>query len=146
MARVRIDMPDTFTFAAELDVRIQNINRGDHLGNDQLIAMLNEARMRFLPDEITDPQLKNSGMINADLSVIYKSEAFRGEVLRIEIVASAFHDKGFDIFYRVSCVADNRLVAEAKMAMLLMNIQERKLISFPSGSEAYVRDYCQHNL
>ena len=145
MARVSINMPENFTFITRVDVRIQNINRGNHLGNDQLVALLNEARLRFLPEEIVDPALEHAGMINADLAVIYKSEAFYGEQLSIEIAAADFHGKGFDLFYRVSAERDGRLVAEAKMAMLLMCMRQHRLMEFPEGSEAYVRDYCRHN-
>jgi len=51
MSRVVIALPNEFSFSTELDVRIQHINRGNHLGNDSLITFLNEARVRFLPEK-----------------------------------------------------------------------------------------------
>src|SRR5690606_7289431 len=101
MARVIIDLPKQFPFSTELDVRIQHINRGNHVGNDAMISFLNEARLRYMPEQINTLRDSHIWMINADLSVIYKTEAFYGEVLVVEVAAAEFHKYGFDLFFRV---------------------------------------------
>ncbi len=35
-------------FSATLEVRISDINYGNHLGHDSLVSLLHEARVRFL--------------------------------------------------------------------------------------------------
>jgi len=117
MARVQIELPPHFPFVTELEGRIQHINRGNHLGNDALITFLNEARVRFLPEKINSAQDSHIWMINADLAVIYKSEAFYGEILVIEVAPGDFHPLGFDLFFRVTEKSSQRDVAHAKMAM-----------------------------
>ena len=140
MARVVIDLPAQFPFATELDVRIQHINRGNHLGNDALITFLNEARVRFLPEQINSAEDSHVWMINADLAVIYKSEAFYGEILKIEVAMSDFHKYGFDLVFRVSTIGkDSREVAHAKMAMLTFDSRARKLVQPEGGVEAYLQ-------
>lgn len=119
MARVSIALPETFAFATEVDVLIQHINRGNHLANENLIALLNEARMRYIDSldfsqSDTDPR----AFINADLAVIYKAEAKHRDRLKIEVAANDFNQYGCDIVYRVSRPADGQLIAIAKMAML----------------------------
>ena len=138
MSRVVIDLPASFPFATELEVRIQHINRGNHLGNDALITFLNEARVRFLPEQINSAQDSPIWMINGDLAVIYKSEAFYGEILKIEVATADFHKYGFDLVFRVTETRTGRDVAHAKMAMLLFDANARKLIQPEGGAEAYL--------
>jgi len=138
MSRVVIDLPATFPFATELDVRIQHINRGNHVGNDSLIAFLNEARLRYMPEQINTLRDSHIWMINGDLAVIYKSEAFYGDVLKVEVVATGFHKVGFDLFFRVTEKKSAREVAHAKMAMLLFDSTSRKLIQPEGGVEAFL--------
>ena len=48
MTRVKIDLPQTWLFSVDLPVRITDINYGNHLGNDALVGLLQEARVRWL--------------------------------------------------------------------------------------------------
>jgi acyl-CoA thioester hydrolase len=139
MSRVVIDLPSSFPFSTEMDVRIQHINRGNHVGNDAMIAFLNEARLRYMPEQINTLRDSHIWMINADLAVIYKSEAFYGEVLKVEVVADEFHKVGFDLFFRVTEKTTGREVAHAKMAMLLFDSNTRKLVQPEGGVEDFLK-------
>jgi acyl-CoA thioester hydrolase len=138
MARVVIDLPPHFPFSTELDVRIQHINRGNHVGNDAMITFLNEARLRYMPEQVNTLQDSHIWMINADLAVIYKSEAFYGEVLVVQVASADFHQYGFDLLFRVTDKKSGREVAHAKMAMLLFDSRTRKLIQPEGGVEGYL--------
>ena len=48
MARVTIEVPEKFQYQVELPIMLSQINRGDHLGNDSMVAFLNEARIQFM--------------------------------------------------------------------------------------------------
>ncbi|HEX8659636.1 MAG TPA: thioesterase family protein, partial [Hymenobacter sp.] len=74
MARVKVALPDTFSFTTELPVRITDLNYGGHLGNDALLGILHEARVHFLrsvgvPNDY-DPVTK-LGLIMVDVAVEY---------------------------------------------------------------------------
>lgn len=132
MARVEITLPDTFAFKTAVDVYIGHINLGNHLANEALLSLLNEARVRFMAERRqAQPALVGLEWINADLAIIYKSEARHGERLTIEIAASDFHRRGCDFIYRVSA-ADGRLVAIAKTAMLVFDYQKKQLAEAPA--------------
>ncbi len=134
MARLEIPELDSYAFTVELPIMLAHINRGDHLGNEHLIAFLNEARVQYMAacdvPEYTDAGPK---MINADLAVIYKSEARYGEHLRIELAATDFNKYGCDVVYRITTVADQRLVALAKTAHLHYDAAKKKLLLCPEG-------------
>lgn len=128
MARVEIDIPEKFHFSTEVTVLIQHINIGKHLANEQLLALLNEARIRYmssLGDAVFGPIPRP--FINADLAIIYKSEAFYGDVLTIEVAAQDFTKYGCDFVYRVIRKSDHAIIALAKTAMLQIDKDTGKL-------------------
>lgn len=137
MARVSIPLPEHFPFSMEFRVTINLINRGDHLGNDALVSCLNEARLQYLQAVLgTGSVNMGFSMINADLAVIYKSEAFYGEVLNIEVAATEFSRHGCDLVYRVTEKQTGRLVALAKTAMLLFDLESRQLKTVPDDFQS----------
>ncbi|NNG26771.1 MAG: thioesterase, partial [Ignavibacteriaceae bacterium] len=48
MARIKIDPPEKFMFNTEITIRVTDLNYGAHLGNDSVLSICHEARMRFL--------------------------------------------------------------------------------------------------
>ena len=134
MARVQIPELESYVFEVELPIMLSHINRGDHLGNEHLIAFLNEARVQYMA-ACDVPEYTDSGpaMINADLAVVYKSEARYGERLRIEMSAMDFNKYGCDVVYRISSADDRRLIALAKTAHLNYDAKNQKLLLCPEG-------------
>lgn len=117
----------------EMDVPIAFINRGNHLGNDSLVSCLNEARLAYMKAQLGHPYtVDGAAMINGDLAVEYRSEAYHGDRLRIEVGAMDFHKYGCDFVYRVSCLSDGRIVALAKTGMLLFDFDAKRLVEAPA--------------
>jgi len=48
MARIKLELPETFSFRTEITVRITDLNYGGHLGNADTLVLIHEARVRFL--------------------------------------------------------------------------------------------------
>ncbi len=132
MAKIHIDIPEQFPFATELDIYIEHINAGLHLGNERLVGLLNEARRRYmatLPFEQYGVDL--GGFIGADLAVNYKAEAHYGDRLKIEVAAQDFNKYGCDFVYRVTNLKTGQLCAIAKTAMLTFDYQTGQLKPVP---------------
>ena len=140
MARVKVALPDTFSFATEIPVRITDLNYGGHLGNDALLGLLHEARVHFLRslglENDYDPVSK-LGLIMVDAAVEYKGEAFHGDVLRIEMAAADPNKYGFDVVYHVHNQAGKE-IARAKTGMLCFDYNIRKLRLLPEALAAQV--------
>jgi len=134
MARVKVDLPDTFLLTVKIPVRITDLNYGAHLGNDALLSILHEARVQFL-QHIGLPELEPEtqlGLIMADVAIEYKGEAYHGDVLHIQLAASDLNKYGFDVVYWVKA-QDDREIARAKTGMLCFDYNTRKLRSLPTG-------------
>ncbi|NJN47250.1 MAG: thioesterase [Candidatus Competibacteraceae bacterium] len=139
MARIQLDLPETFDFATEIPLRVTDINYAGHLGNDNLVSLLQEARSRFMASRGLDPagmDVFGVGLIIADSAVIYKSEAFYGETLRFEVVAANFNPYGCDFVYRISDNASQREVARAKTGLVCFDYQARRVCHVPKQFRA----------
>ncbi|ALW84692.1 esterase [Hymenobacter sedentarius] len=140
MARIKVALPDTFSFATEIPVRITDLNYGGHLGNDALLGLLHEARVHFLRSlgmqNDYDPVSK-LGLIMVDVAVEYKGEAFHGDVLRFEMAAADPSKYGFDVVYHVHNQAGKE-IARAKTGMLCFDYNVRKLRLLPEELAAQV--------
>ena len=44
---MKIEMPDKWAFSTEIEVRVTDLNYGNHLANQQFLAYAQEARVRF---------------------------------------------------------------------------------------------------
>ena len=74
MARVTIDVPEQFPFSTDIPVRISDINYNNHLGHDSVIALIHEARVRFLNTHgFTELDIDGFGLVMIDLVVLYKA-------------------------------------------------------------------------
>lgn len=132
MARVSIDIPDQLPFSTELEVRITDINYGNHLANQAVMAIMHEARMRFLKHYgYSEMNLEGVSLIMSDSAIMFKGEAFYGEVLGIEVGPGNLERKGFDIFYRLYSLTSGRMVAIAKTGMVCFDYQKRRTQSLP---------------
>jgi acyl-CoA thioesterase FadM len=68
-----------------------------------------------------------------DSAIVYKSEAFTGDILQINVAAGDFNKYGFDLYYKVWNVSQNKLTAEAKTGICTFNYQNKKLASLPEA-------------
>ena len=132
MARIKLDLPADFPFAAELRVRITDINYGGHMGNDSLLGLLHEARVRFLAHfGLKELDIFGLGLIMADSVIVYKSEAFPGETLVVAIALADFNKYGCDFLYRVTEKVSGREVAQAKTGIVFFDYARRAIQKIP---------------
>lgn len=133
MPRLKIDLPKTFTFATNIDVRITDINYGNHLGNDALLSLLHEARVRWLRSMgMHEGNVDGLLLIMSDAAICYRAESFAGDELRIEVAVSDASQVSCDIVYRVTRVSDQKVIAEAKTGVVFLEPLTRKVTGLPT--------------
>ena len=135
MARVTLILPPEFIFNTLLSVRVSDINYGGHLGNDTVLSLIHEARFQFLKSlgYSSEVDLENdTGLIVADSVVVYKSEAFHGDLLEIHIAAYDFNAYGMDLFYYILNKDSGKEVARGKTGVVCVNYKLKKITKVPS--------------
>ncbi|HRG10377.1 MAG TPA: thioesterase family protein [Cyclobacteriaceae bacterium] len=133
MARVELILPDKFIFEAQLIVRASDLNYGNHVGNDRILTLMQEARVLFYQSLGFKNEMSFEGSIGhviADAVVVYKSESFLGDVLKIEIATTDFSKYSFDIYYRITN-QHNKEVAHGKTGVVCFDFEKRKVAPVP---------------
>jgi acyl-CoA thioester hydrolase len=134
MARIKIELPKKCIATFKIPVRITDINYGNHVGNDSLVAIIHEARMQFLNEHgYTELDVSGTSLIMNELFVVFKNEAFYKDLLEVKIFAGEIFKVGFEFFYSLSTMRDKSslLIANAKTGMVCFNYEEKKLIPVP---------------
>jgi len=137
MARVKLTLPKQFEFSTEMRVRVGDINYGGHLGNDSILALMHEARLRFLKDHgFTEADINGAGFIMVDSVVVSKSQAFHGEILRIEVTTDDFSKYGCDFFYRITEKETGKEIARAKTGIVFFDYEKKRMVRVPERFRA----------
>ena len=135
MARIKIETPDRWLFAVSIPVRITDLNYGRHVGNDTMLALLQEARVQWLrslgyPSELlADPV----GLILVDLSVRFKSELLYGDTARVQIAVSEQSRRGFELVYLVTKENGGSEIARATTGFVFFDYAAKRLADAPAG-------------
>lgn len=131
MPRLKLELPESFVFSCDIPVRITDINYGKHLSNDAVLSIMHEARMQFLKQyNCSELEVFGVSLIMGDVSVIFKSEGFYGDVLKVEVTPADFSRVSFDLYYRITNQKGNE-VALAKTSMVCFNYDIRKVAAVP---------------
>lgn len=135
MARIQLSFPDdVFNYSTDMQVRVTDINAGNHLGNDALISMLSEARARFLlAHGVVERASNDISVIVTDLATMYQSESFFPEKLKFEVGVMGFNKYGGDFVFRVTKVGSGQPVALAKYGFVFFNYPEKKVVPMPEA-------------
>ena len=132
MTRVKITLPEKFIFNTELPVRITDINYGGHLGNDSVLSIAHEARIRFFSEHgFTEKDVGGAEIIMVDAEVQYKAEGFYGDVLTIEVGIKDITKTSCDIVYQLTNKETEKVIAIVKTGIVFFDYQSRKVVPIP---------------
>lgn len=132
MPRIKIELPEKFIYKTEIPIRITDINYGGHLGNDSVLSIIHEARVRFLKHlGYSESDVERNGIIMIDAAVQYKSEGFYGDQLMIDVAVTDFTGIGCDFVYRVTNKNSKKEIAIAKTGIVFFNYEKRKTAPVP---------------
>jgi acyl-CoA thioester hydrolase len=137
MARIKLVLPEHFSFTTTIPIRITDLNYGGHVGNDAILSLVHEARIQYLKSVgYTELQFDSVGLIMSDAGIEFKSEAFYGDVLTVHVTASEFTRVGFDLYYKFTKQEGEKevVVALAKTGMICFDYSTRKIVPVPEGA------------
>ena len=135
MARIKIIIPDNTITSIEIPVRITDINYGNHVGNDSLISILHEARVKWLNQlGYFELDIEGYSIIMNELGVNYLNESFYGDVLNIQLSVGEISTAGFELFYLITTNRNNTTltIAKAKTGIVFYDYNVKKISPIPA--------------
>jgi acyl-CoA thioester hydrolase len=132
MERIKIVLPEIFIFNTIYTITISDINYGGHLGNEKVLSIAHEARIRFLKSlGYTEFDIEGTGIIMINAVVEYKSEGFQGDEIRVETGLDHFTSSGFDMYYKMVNQTTGKSLANVKTGILCFDYAKRKIRKLP---------------
>lgn len=135
MERVKINLPDSFSFSTNIQIRITDVNYGGHVGNDSFLSLIHEARLRFLASKgFSEMDVMGVGLIMADAAIEFKKEMAYGDTVKISVAATGFDRIGFDLFYllEVETGGVTVITGKAKTGMMCFDYTNKKRAALPA--------------
>jgi YbgC/YbaW family acyl-CoA thioester hydrolase len=134
MNRIKIVLPEIFSFSTNLIIRVTDLNYGGHVGNDTFLSLIQEARQQFLKSHgYEELAIAGVGLIIADASIEFKRELNYGNIVKISVAAADFDKLGFDLFYKLEVMNGDEsiLAGRAKTGMLCYDYVQKKKVTVP---------------
>lgn len=134
MARVQIESPRQWLYRTRLAVRVSDVNYGGHLGNDRVLGLAHEARVRWLAScGLSEKDVGRVGLIMADAALVFRGEAFLGDELEVALGALDVRRSSFDLVCLITRPADGAQIAQVKTGMVCFDYATRKVARLPQG-------------
>lgn len=133
MERVKLDFPEAdLRHQHPLTVRITDMNYGRHLGHDAVISLLHEARAQALQAlGLSEADMGGYPSVAADIAVQYQAEARFPDALVIDTAIPAPTGKAVTVYHRIRREADARVVATARINMMLIDLETGRPVAVP---------------
>ncbi len=142
MARIKLDLPEKFSFSTRIPVRITDLNYGNHVGNDSILSIIHEARVQFLKHfGLEELKFEGVDLIMSDVVIEFKNELFYGDVVIASVTAIEFSKVAFEIYYKLEKESEGKKisVAFAKTGMVCFDYNTRKITGVPEEARRKLR-------
>ncbi len=136
MARIKVELPESFSFSTSIPIRITDLNYGGHVGNDTIFSLIHEGRVQFLQQfGLEELRFAGVGLIMGDAAIEFKNELFHGDVVKVSVAATEFTKISFDLYYKLEKISGEKTepVAFAKTGMICFDYSRKKIVAIPEG-------------
>ncbi|HEY5390711.1 MAG TPA: thioesterase family protein [Hanamia sp.] len=134
MPRLKLELPEKLLTSVSIPVRINDINYGNHVGNNSIVEIIHEARVQFLSEHgLSELNVGGTGLIMSELLVEFKNEAFYKDLMEVKIFCGEISAVGFELFYQISVKRNNQtfIIAKAKTGMVSYDYSVKKVKAMP---------------
>ena len=132
MAKVKLDLPSEFKFRTEIALRISDINYGQHLGNDAVLGLMHEARLRFLAQfGFSEGDAGGAAMIMTDAVIVYKAQAVYGDAILVSVAVTDLAGTRCDFVFKLVKLSTNEEIARGKTGIAFFDYEKNKVARMP---------------
>lgn len=123
-------------FSTTINILVNHLNYGNHLGYDSVLSILQEARMRWL--KTINPALSEIniqdgvGWMVREAHLIYDSEAHHGDELKIDLFVCNATKTSFTLEYKVENETTEKKLCSATMSFICFNFANSKIARIPN--------------
>lgn len=121
-------------FSCQMQVRVADLNYGNHVGNDRMLGLMHEARVQWLHGHgLSEIDVGGCGTIMAGAAVDYRSQAMLMQQLQIDVGVGDVSNSRFTLLYRISDQGSGRIVANGVTDMSCFNYERQRPVRIPES-------------
>lgn len=125
--------PERIAFRYPLVIRVTDVNRGGHMGNERVLMYCQEARAALLAAMGGDEgDIHGAGVIVVDARILFMAEGFAGDVLTISVGVDDYRRSSCDFFYELVRDHDGQTIARARTRIVFFDYERRRVARMPS--------------
>lgn len=129
--RLKLPLPqEEKRFSTTYTLGLQEMNYGNHLGNDKVLTLAHEARLRFFKglgfDELN---FFHSSLIQASAQVQYTGQGYYGDPITIDLWLPQRSETGFEVFTLLK--KENSEIARVSVALLFYDYDKGRIQKCP---------------
>jgi len=130
---IEINLPSSYIFETTILIRIDDINYGNHLGNDVLLAYAHETRVQFLNElGYTELNIDGTGIIMTESAVKYLAEGHHGQTLNVKLAIEKTSDLVLGCTYVFTESQTKKEVARVFTKLVSFDYDRKKVRRFSS--------------
>ena len=123
-------------FSTRINVLVNHLNYGNHLGYDSLLSILHEVRLQWLKSinpTISEINIENNiGWMVKELHVLYHSEAKHGDELNIDLFTSGQTRTSVTLEHQVENKTTGKELSSAIITLVCFNFEKAKVSKIPN--------------
>ena len=132
--RVKIETPIRTDFTCKIRLRIDDMNYGNHMGNERILVLAHESRVQFLKSlSCSEFDLFGASIIQADAAIVYKSEGHTGDEILCSISVDNVGSSSFDLVYHFYNETTDKILALCKTGMVFYDYKNQKICPTPNA-------------
>jgi acyl-CoA thioester hydrolase len=132
LARIKVIVRGTNVYQYKGQLRVSDMNYGNHLGNDKVLSLFHECRLSWMKtinyDELN---FYGKALIQHDALINYKSEGLYGDLFNIKLYIDDIDSKSFDFYYQIINITSDQDMAIGKTGMTFYDYDLQKITDAP---------------
>lgn len=119
-------------FRTRFTVRVSDVNYGAHLGNDRVLALFHEARVRWLAAQgWSEMDLDGVGLIQTEAHLQYRAQSRLGDELECGLALAEVCSRGFTLAYLLERPSDRTVIAKGTTVMRCFDYESQRIARVP---------------
>ena len=131
MKKLIIEIPLTVWHRCNFQIKEEDINESDHMGNERILHHANLVRYNFFESLNLLPPDEEHGFIIVNHSIVYKSEGFLGDTVVCEAGVTNPTECSFDLIFHFIKSSAQKTLAVVRSGLVYFDYQNRKIRHLP---------------
>lgn len=133
--RLHILFPEKHLFETRMEIRVGNLNYGNHLANEQIASFVNECRVRFLKSlgYASELEIDGNSLIMADYCAKFLAEGKHAEWINCKVYVNEMSRSSFKLYVKMVKEEAKVDLAHVKTSMIFYNYSTQKVTTAPAS-------------